>query len=491
MREQTRTGLWVAYGGVASKLVGLTWDAVLHSLDPNLAATEGIFTLVNPSHSLITLGLGLTVAGLIFELLADVQGLRRAPWATMRPVVGSFVLLVLLGVMSGTGLVSAGSTTTHDHRHAGGQGDMAASAGAGPHAHGTAEEQLASAAKDPLLAPLLKIMRQGGTGAALDHLEEVARHDVSIQESAHGLVHSLGRLSLALYGDVSEAFRQCRETFASGCYHGVLEAHLASQPRLEPRSIADLCTKTVPDDSATILKFQCVHGLGHGLVANVDADNPKALRFCDALPGDWDRSSCYGGVFMENIMIEWHLRFGAPADGGGHVHYTQKSMLREDDPLYPCNAVAEKYRRECYFIQTSAISMFNDNDFRATAQACDRAPSKHIPTCYQSLGRDISGFTLRDPQRSVDLCLLGDDRYEGHCITGVVREIINFSWRTDDGFAFCSTVPEASRALCYKGVGEHVDSLFPDRAQKASECARAPEAYRASCDEGARLVRQS
>jgi len=287
MREQTRTGLWVAYGGVASKLVGLTWDAVLHSLDPNLAATEGIFTLVNPSHSLITLG------------------------------------------------------------------------------------------------------------------------------------------------------------------------------------------------------------LGHGLVANVDADNPKALRFCDALPGDWDRSSCYGGVFMENIMIEWHLRFGAPADGGGHVHYTQKSMLREDDPLYPCNAVAEKYRRECYFIQTSAISMFNDNDFRATAQACDRAPSKHIPTCYQSLGRDISGFTLRDPQRSVDLCLLGDDRYEGHCITGVVREIINFSWRTDDGFAFCSTVPEASRALCYKGVGEHVDSLFPDRAQKASECARAPEAYRASCDEGARLVRQS
>ncbi len=175
-------------------------------------------------------------------------------------------------------------------------------------------------------------MRQAGTGQALTHLEERARQDEKVRSQAHGLAHTMGRLSLAHYGDPMEAFGQCRETFASGCYHGVLEAYLASQPRLEPQTITGLCSKTVPADSTAILKFQCVHGLGHGLVANFDADVFKALRFCDALPTDWDRSSCYGGVFMENIMIEWHLRYGEPSDGGGHAHYTQKSMLKEERP---------------------------------------------------------------------------------------------------------------------------------------------------------------
>ncbi len=132
--------------------------------------------------------------------------------------------------------------------------------------------------------------------------------------------------------------------------------------------------------------------------------------------------------------------------------------------------------------------MFNDNDFRATFRTCDTAPDKYTPTCYQSAGRDISGYTLRDSQRAIDLCLLGMSRYQGYCIVGVVREIINFSWRTEDGFAFCNTAPEASKRLCYKGIGEHVNSLFTDQAQKVAECAKAPEAYRDSCESGARLT---
>ena len=409
----------------------------------------------------------------------------------MAPVVGSVALLMLFGVMGGTGLVSAGTSGKHDHGSAGAQNAVATSASSDDHGHESAAEQLASAESDPQLAPLLEIMRQSGTGQALTHLEELASQDETIRSQAHGLVHSLGRLSLAHYGNLMEAFGQCRETFASGCYHGVLEAHLASQPRLEPQTIAGLCSKTVPADSTTILKFQCVHGLGHGLVAHFDADIFKALRFCDALTTDWDRSSCYGGVFMENVMVEWNQRFEAPSAGGGHVHYTRQSMLKQEDPLYPCNSVAEKYRRECYFLQSSAISMFNDNDFEATFQACDTAPEKYIATCYQSTGRDISGHTLRTGEKAVDLCMLGNDRYEGYCIVGVVREMINFSWRPDDGFAFCTLVPDTSKALCYKGIGEHVDSLFVDKAQKLAECSKAPEAYRAACEGGARLDSRS
>jgi hypothetical protein len=489
MSNRVRHGLWVAYGGVACQLTGLTWDAVLHSLNPALAASEGVFTLVNPSHALIIVGLALTVAGLVSALLADVPGLRGASKRAMAPLAGSVALLMLFGVMGGTGLVTAGTSGAHDHGSAGGQSGVSTSARSDDHSHESADEQLASAANDPQLAPLLEIMRTSGTKQALIHLEELASRDDAVRSEAHGLAHTMGRLSLLQYGNLMEAFGQCRETFASGCYHGVLEGYLANQPRVDAQTIAGLCSKTVPQDSTIILKFQCVHGLGHGLVAHFDADIFKALGLCDALSTDWDRSSCYGGVFMENIMVEWNQRFGAPSAGTGHVHYTRQSMLKQEDPLYPCNSVAEKYRRECYFLQSSAISMFNDNDFQATLQACDTAPEKYIVTCYQSAGRDISGFTLRDGEKALKFCLLGNDRYEGYCIVGVVREIINFSWHPDDGFAFCTLVPDASKPLCYKGIGEHVDALFVDKAEKLAECSKAPEAYRAACEGGARLDR--
>lgn len=69
-----RFGRWgraVTFAGVAAQLVGLGWDAVLHRLDPELAAREGIFTLTNPGHALFAGGLALAVLGLGLIILGD------------------------------------------------------------------------------------------------------------------------------------------------------------------------------------------------------------------------------------------------------------------------------------------------------------------------------------------------------------------------------------------------------------------------------------
>jgi hypothetical protein len=86
---------WVTIFGVIVLLVGLAWDAVLHSIDPTLAEREGVFTLSNPGHVLFGGGISIIVVGALMYLAGRAyQSPRRAAF-----------------VVAGVGLVALASTS--------------------------------------------------------------------------------------------------------------------------------------------------------------------------------------------------------------------------------------------------------------------------------------------------------------------------------------------------------------------------------------------
>ena len=57
MTKRLGSFLGLGFVGVVLLLSGLAWDAVAHANDPSLAGREGIFTLGNPGHVLMGLGI--------------------------------------------------------------------------------------------------------------------------------------------------------------------------------------------------------------------------------------------------------------------------------------------------------------------------------------------------------------------------------------------------------------------------------------------------
>src|SRR5206468_128485 len=121
---------------------------------------------------------------------------------------------------------------------------------------------------------------------------------------------------------------------SSGFYHGVLQRAFdgVAPSRIDDRVRAVCATPQL--QRAPIMQFECAHGVGHGLMIQLNFQLDQALHHCDNLPGGL-ADACYSGAFMENNKPSLP---GAPPS----------KWKRADDVEYPCAQLALRYRKQCY-----------------------------------------------------------------------------------------------------------------------------------------------
>jgi mono/diheme cytochrome c family protein len=311
---------------------------------------------------------------------------------------------------------------------------------------------------------------ESGPKAALAEFDRRIAADRRIEANCHRIAHTIGAASLEHFDDnVGMAFAGGSASCWSGYYHGVLERAFAGVPESRVSATArELCADSEIRRS-TFVAYQCVHGLGHGLMLYTDYDLPRSLKICDALNGSWDQVSCTGGVFMENISSSYGVK---------------SRWLKDDDLIYPCNAVAERHKVYCYLMVTSRILPAVGYDFRRTAAFCKRSERAWVATCYQSLGRDASGQSRQDPIRIAEICRLAGAG-EGECLYGAARDITsNYADPTRAG-DLCRRAPVRHREQCFTGIGTIIGSLEPTSAGRRAACLELGARYADACARGA------
>jgi hypothetical protein len=294
-----------------------------------------------------------------------------------------------------------------------------------------------------------------------------------VHADCHQISHWVGHAGLLYYHhDAGQALSHGAMTCNSGYYHGVLQLALAGLPRdkvvKKARHLCDAPAVNTED----FLLYQCVHGLGHGLMIYSGDDLPWSLKTCHKLLSDFDRVSCTGGVFMQNLDTTMGV----------------SKYLSSKNPLYPCNIVAERDKVYCYLMVTSRINTLDGFNWRKTAAWCRKAEPGWVATCFQSFGRDASGVSRYVPKDTIRLCSFAG-RNADECLYGASRDYANNYAGGKEAAVLCNQSPKRYRGKCYEGIGTILGSINRYTAQRKSACnAVTPKRYRADCYRGAAVT---
>jgi hypothetical protein len=299
------------------------------------------------------------------------------------------------------------------------------------------------------------VLARSGLRAALDSLERQAAADSLVLRSGHQLAHALGREAVTRSGGDPAVLGQCRPVFASGCYHGVVEALLKLRGRVDMAELQGMC-EAAASEGARGPVHECVHGLGHGVLGAVGLDLDETLRHCDALAGPDFVVACREGAFMEGITTALARQGDHPAHAHGSHEAAGGGALSIDpvDPYSPCDRYGDPYGESCWLFQGFVILRREDFDAASALRLCDVAPGGRVDRCYESVGHQLAGLFQRSDAWVVEQCGKGDSGRAARCAAGAALALASMDWTGERVRRYCGSVPDAWSKQCFTAATE-------------------------------------
>jgi hypothetical protein len=276
----------------------------------------------------------------------------------------------------------------------------------------------------------------------------------------HDDAHHVGMYFYAYIGNVDEPISYVDPTLCGGgAYHGIVQNYMTSQVVLgqvkpEEIIITDICPE-IPANP-TIKRWECLHGVGHGLSEVYNYDVLTAVLRCDDFELEWEKVSCSKGLFMENVF---------------HYRDTGTGAFKKDDLWFPCDAVDDKYAPACYHYQVSHF-YFESRDIGSIVEKCESVSEDYAKYCYRGLGKVLAPRVYSDFNRANVFCQEVKVVYQADCYIGIAM-IFADNRNTAEALDFCRVIPDQFKMNCYVEVGKWIMMIFNTHEGRVNECSKA------------------
>ncbi len=332
---------------------------------------------------------------------------------------------------------------------------------------------------------ILDVIPDHGPEPALNLLSWLLSNGANLGSGDHhDFVHKIGRATAKAFGVNADAFFACPVTFNYGCPHGFFEQALVEAPDAKQAAL-NVCDPERMKDKPRKFFFYCYHGVGHGVMMAKAYDVRASLDVCNNFPEMAQQEGCWQGVFMENT-------------NGYNTSNMRSDSFSQDDLLYPCNTLDEKYAWQCYLNHAGyMINRLGGNGHAdQISAACLDAKEPGRSACIQGLGlmatnidwqkRLVKEDTGDLITNAVSVCSDFPDGYRDQCVMAGVDNLANFDrTNTTNMVAFCSAVPEEFRRICFHEIGRSITNEVLPTDDGSHICDGIPEQYLLDCQSGA------
>ena len=268
---------------------------------------------------------------------------------------------------------------------------------------------------------------------ALELLWTAAQSDDRLLRSCHYLVHEIGHRAYQKYGSFPEAMQYQNEMCNSGYMHGVIEIHFENAESIT-RELRTVC------NSYPLISFErweCVHGVGHGVMYFTLNNLPESLSLCEKYTTEFEQQTCANGVFMENFAVD------------GDVHISE--YVRDTDLFYPCSDQTERYKTDCYGYAPIYYLSLYPNEYQDALEWCGGAEPEYVHACVFGVGSQMMKENVSDPLHVEEMCEK-DARYRANCIAGMTTLYVNHYGEIAPAEDLCPRLREENRTVCMQTI---------------------------------------
>ena len=276
--------------------------------------------------------------------------------------------------------------------------------------------------------------------------------------SCHPESHHLAEFLYSYLGDVSLALEYNDPLMCGGGnYHATVFSYMQSQVILndvDPQEvdILTICPNDPPNEP-TIARWECIHGVGHGLTKINNFDAFSALHRCEEFEEDWERVSCSKGLFMENI---------------GNFYKDGNGTISVEDLFFPCNKLEQKLSPPCYHYQARHLYNQNNYNFKSAFEECEKAPSGFVKYCFRGLGNKM-GRNVQSNSDFSKICLDAKPGSQEFCYLGIAMKYAD-NRSIKEALEFCSIIPNDFQLSCYGEVGKWVKMVYDEPSERLEAC---------------------
>lgn len=248
----------------------------------------------------------------------------------------------------------------------------------------------------------------------------------------HGAMHVLASLLYERYG--IDALQFCDESFQQACFHELMSTFAYEGEITEESEINAHCGGN----------WNCLHGIGHGLVMYYGYDQENltgVLSRCPSEPEAMPIAACQSGVFMEYITRTM----------GGSRGEIKKIAGQVDQGL--CSEMEPEYRGPCNFVMVELIiaetGSSNEEIADSVGEYCRSSASGYEAECFTGAGFNVK-FLTEEYDEGIALCesIAGD--YQDHkdtCLIALAMQYMFFS-KTQDSAMICEAASAEGKEEC-------------------------------------------